>query len=387
MSDTASSRPRSRRPLLLGAAIALVLVATGLGVRAHQQRDVAAWTDAQAVPVVAWVAASHGGAGDTLKLPARLAAWSQAPIHARVSGYLKAWHADIGSTVKAGDVLAEIDSPELGQQIAQAKAKLLQARADAQIARTSAERWTQMLATHSVSRQEADVKQADALAADASVAAAEADYARLQELGAYRQLRAPFAGTVTARQVDIGQLVHADDSGQALFELADNRKLRLMVPVPQSYAASIHDGMAAKVTVPDRPGRSFDAHLLGDSAAIDHASGTLLAQFVVDNPDGALLPGAYAEVALPLAGGDGNVSIPASALIFRAQGSQVALLGDDGTVALRDVHIALDLGDTLEIDQGLKGGEHVINNPPDALRAGDKVRVADNGGGHGQKQA
>jgi len=386
MSEIAPSRPRSRRPLLLGVAIAAVLVATGLGVRAHQQHEVAAWTDAQSVPVVSWIEAGHGGSGDVLKLPARLAAWSQAPIHARVSGYLKAWHADIGSMVKAGEVLADIDSPELGQQIAQARAKLLQARADAQIAGTSAERWKQMLATHSVSRQEADVKQANAAAANASVAAAEADYARLQELGAYRQLRAPFAGTVTARQVDIGQLVHADDSGQALFELADNHKLRLMVPVPQSYAAAIHGGMTAQVTVPDRPGRQFDATLLGDSAAIDRASGTLLAQFVVDNPDGALLPGAYAEVALPLAGG-GNVRIPSSALIFRAQGSQVAVLDGDGKVALRDIHIALDLGDMLEVDQGLSGGEHVINNPPDALRAGDKVRVAESGDGHAPKQA
>lgn len=379
MSDLSPSR--SRRPLLLGAAVAVVLVAAGLGVRAHQQAQVADWTHAQAVPVVSWVEAGRGNGGDTLRLPGHLVAWSQAPLHARVSGYLKAWHADIGDTVKAGQVLAEIDSPELDQQIAQARARLLQARSDAQIARTSAERWKQMLASHSVSQQEADVKRAAAEAADAAVAAAQADLSRLQEQGAYRELRAPFAGTVTARRVDVGQLVRADDAGQALFDMADNHRLRLMLPIPQSYAAAVRDGMRAQVSVPDRPGRRFEASLLGSAAAIDRNSGTLLAQFVIDNPDGALLPGAYAEAELALAGGGGgNVRIPASALIFRSQGTQVALLGAGGKVALRPVHIALDLGDTLEIDQGLQGGEHVIDNPPDALRDGDTVRIAADGG-------
>ncbi|MFT4197809.1 MAG: efflux RND transporter periplasmic adaptor subunit [Pseudoxanthomonas sp.] len=382
-SENPSPRRAPRRAAVVAAAV-LVLVAAGLAVRAYEQRQVAAWTRAQATPVVTVVKVSRGGEGDVLRLPAHLGAWSQAPIHARVSGYLKAWYADIGSPVKAGQVLAEIDSPELGQQIAQAQAKLLQARADAQIARTSAERWQQMLASHSVSRQEADEKQAAASAAEATVAAAAADYARLQELGAYRQVRAPFAGTVTARRVDIGQLVHADDSGAALFDLADNHRLRLMVPVPQNYAASIHPGMSAQVSVPDRPGHQYSVVLLGDSAAIDRASGTLLAQFAVDNPQGELLPGSYAEVALPLAAGDGNISIPASALIFRAQGTQVAVLEAGGKVALRKVHVALDLGDSLEIDQGLKDGEQVIDSPPDALRDGDPVRVAQEDGAHAQ---
>lgn len=371
------ARRGSRRALVIGAVLVLVLVAAGLAVRAHQHAQVARWTGQQAVPVVSVVAATRGGDADVLRLPGRLLAWSQAPIHARVSGYLQAWNADIGDQVKAGQVLAQIDSPELDQQIAQARAKLAQARADAQIARTSASRWTQMLASHSVSQQEADVKQADAQAADAAVAAAAAELARLQEQGDYRQLRAPFAGTVTARHVDVGQLVRADDAGQALFDLADDHRLRLMVAVPQSYLAAVRPGMHAQVTVPGRAGRSFEAVLVGDASAIDHGSGTLLAQFALDNPEGLLLPGAYAEAQLQLpAGGQGNVRIPASALIFRAQGTQVAVLEPGDKVALRAVHIALDLGSTLEVDQGLRGDERVIDNPPDALRAGDAVRVA-----------
>ena len=385
-SDTAPSPQRRHRTLLLSAVLAIVLVAVGLGLRAHEHTQVANWTRARAVPVVSWIEVTRDGAGATLRLPGRLTAWTEAPLHARVSGYLKAWHVDIGDTVRANQVLAEIDSPELDQQIAQARARWQQARSDAQIARISAERWKQMLASHSVSQQEADVKRAAAEAADATEVAAQAELARLQEQGAYRLLRAPFAGTVTARRVDIGQLVHADDAGQALFDLADNHRLRLLLPIPQSYAAAVRDGMHATVNVPDRPGRHFDATLLSSADAIDHTSGTLLAQFVIDNPKGVLLPGAYAEAELTLSDvASGNLRIPASALIFRAEGTQVAVVDNHGRVALRPIHIALDLGNTLEIDQGLQSGEHVIDNPPDALRDGDIVRIAAPSQAHAQQ--
>ncbi|WDS37755.1 efflux RND transporter periplasmic adaptor subunit [Pseudoxanthomonas sp.] len=384
MSDTLKPRTSARRPLVAGLLIALVLVGAGLGLRAHRAHDVAQWTADQALPVVRWAAVSGHGGDSHLDLPAHLEAWTQAPIHARVGGYLKAWHADIGTRVVAGQLLAEIDSPELDQQIAQAHAALLHAKANASLARTSATRWLQMLGTHSVSRQESDEKHAEALAADASVEAAQADYQRLTDLGSYRTLRAPFAGTLTARLTDVGQLVRADDSGRELFDIADTRKLRLMVPIPQSYAGAITHGLHARLQVPDQPGRYFDAVLQGDSAAVDRSSGSLLAQFVVDNADGALLPGAYAQVQLPLPAADGRMRIPASALIFRANGTQVAVLDEQNHVHLRDIHIAMDLGSTLEIDHGLKAGEHVIDNPPDALREGDPVRIAapDKGAAH-----
>ncbi|AWH53802.1 efflux RND transporter periplasmic adaptor subunit [Stenotrophomonas sp. ESTM1D_MKCIP4_1] len=375
MSDALLPQRSLRRPLILGAAIAVAVVAAGLALRAQQAHAVVEWTERQAVPAVQVVTAgAHGDAG-SMTLPGHLTAWTEAPIHARVGGYLKSWSADIGQTVKAGEVLAVIDSPELDQQIAQAHAHLLQVQADAALAKVSAERWQGMLGSHSVSRQEADEKQANAVAAQASVEAAQADYARLQELGRYRTLRAPFAGTVTSRQTDVGQLIRADDSGRELFNIADTRRLRLMVPVPQGSAGSIQPGLQASLQVPGQAGRHFTATLQGDSSAIDRSSGTLLAQFVVDNADGALLPGSYAEVTLPQKGSGDGVSVPADVLIFRAKGTQVAVVDEKGIVHLRDIHIASDLGSTLRVDRGLKAGDRVIPNPPDALREGDQVRV------------
>ncbi|WMJ69608.1 efflux RND transporter periplasmic adaptor subunit [Stenotrophomonas sp. 24(2023)] len=375
MSDASLPQAPLRRRLILGAAIAVALVAAGLALRAQQAHAVVEWTERQAEPAVQVVTAGAKGSEASMTLPAHLTAWTEAPIHARVGGYLKSWNADIGQAVKAGQVLGVIDSPELDQQIAQAHAHLLQAQADAKLAQVSAERWAGMLASHSVSRQEADEKHANALAAQANVEAAQADYARLQELGRYRTLRAPFDGTVTARLTDVGQLIRADDAGKELFDVADTRRLRLMVPVPQNSAASIQPGLQATLQVPGQAGRRFTATLQGDSSAIDRSSGTLLAQFVVDNADGALLPGSYAEVTLPQASAGEGVSVPAEVLIFRAKGTQVAVVDDKGIVHLRDIHIANDLGSTLRIDHGLQAGERVIPNPPDALREGDHVRV------------
>ncbi|MDA5344594.1 efflux RND transporter periplasmic adaptor subunit [Stenotrophomonas maltophilia] len=379
MSESSLPQRSLRRPLVLAAAVVVILVAGGLALRAQQAHAVVEWTERQAVPSVQVVTAGEQGAAGTMTLPSHLSAWTEAPIHARVGGYLKSWSADIGQPVKAGQVLAVIDSPELDQQIAQAHAHLLQVQADAALAKVSAERWQGMLGSHSVSRQEADEKQANAVAAQASVEAAQADYARLQELGRYRTLRAPFDGTVTSRQTDVGQLIRADDSGRELFNIADTRRLRLMVPVPQNSAASIRPGLQATLQVPGQEGRHFTATLQGDSSAIDRSSGTLLAQFVVDNADGALLPGSYAEVTLPLQGGGAGVSVPAEVLIFRAKGTQVAVVDSKDIVHLRDIHIASDLGSTLRVDRGLQAGDRVIPNPPDALREGDRVHVVAGG--------
>jgi len=324
--------------------------------------------------------------GDTLRLPAHLEAWSKAPIHARVSGYLKDWTQDIGTHVAAGQVLAHIDSPDLDQQVAQARARMTQQQANARLAQTTAERWQNLLASHSVSRQEADEKTSNAAAAKANAEAAAADYARLSALEDYKTIRAPFAGTLTARHTDIGQLIKADnDSDPELFDLADTHKLRLYVPIPQNYASVIHPGLQAQLTVPEHPGQHFSAQLLGDSTAIDPRSGTLLAQFVAANPDGALMPGDYAEATLAIPADTHGVSIPASALIFRAQGTQVAVIDGSRHVHLRSIHIGLDLGERLVIDQGLQATDQVIDNPPDALREGDLVQLADAGGEHAPK--
>jgi RND family efflux transporter MFP subunit len=382
-------KPSSKRLTILGIGgltLAAVLVATGLAARTRHESAVAAWTESQSVPIVSVFQPIHSTTGDTLQLPAHLEAWSQASIHARVSGYLKSWTSDIGTQVKAGQVLAVIDSPDLDQQLAQAHAHLLQQQADARLAETSAARWQHLLATHSVSQQEVDEKRANADAAKANVAAAQADYARLTDLSDYKTLRAPFAGTVTARNTDVGVLIKADnDAGPDLFDIADTHRLRLYVPVPQNYASAVQPGMHATLSVPEHPGQTFDAQLVGNSNAVDMKSGTLLAQFIANNPDGALLPGDYAEVTLNIPAGAHGVSIPASALIFRAQGTQVAVVDGQKHVHLRDVHIGMDLGATLFIDQGLAPTDSVIDNPPDALRENDPVQLADAGGAHAPK--
>ncbi|MFJ2336433.1 efflux RND transporter periplasmic adaptor subunit [Pseudomonas protegens] len=381
--------PSRKRLMLLGIgglSLAALLVASGLAARTRHERAVVAWTETAAVPQVLVFQPQHNVLGDTLRLPAHLEAWSKAPIHARVSGYLKDWTQDIGTHVAAGQVLAHIDSPDLDQQVAQARARMTQQQANARLAQTTAERWQNLLASHSVSRQEADEKTSNAAAAKANAEAAAADYARLSALEDYKTIRAPFAGTLTARHTDIGQLIKADnDSDPELFDLADTHKLRLYVPIPQNYASVIHPGLQAQLTVPEHPGQHFSALLLGDSTAIDPRSGTLLAQFVAANPDGALMPGDYAEATLAIPADTHGVSIPASALIFRAQGTQVAVIDGSRHVHLRSIHIGLDLGERLVIDQGLQATDQVIDNPPDALREGDRVQLADAGGEHAPK--
>lgn len=381
--------PSRKRLMLLGIgslSLAALLVANGLAARTRHERAVAAWTETAAVPQVLVLQPQPNVLGDTLRLPAHLEAWSKAPIHARVSGYLKDWSQDIGAKVAAGQVLAHIDSPDLDQQVAQARARMIQQQANARLAQTTAARWQNLLASHSVSRQEADEKTSNAAAAKANAEAAAADYARLSALEDYKTIRAPFAGTLTARHTDIGQLIKADnDSDPELFDLADTHKLRLYVPIPQNYASVIHPGLQAQLTVPEHPGQHFSAQLLGDSTAIDPRSGTLLAQFVAANPDGALMPGDYAEATLAIPADTHGVSIPASALIFRAQGTQVAVIDGSRHVHLRSIHIGLDLGERLVIDQGLQATDQVIDNPPDALREGDLVQLADAGGEHAPK--
>ncbi|WP_300239985.1 efflux RND transporter periplasmic adaptor subunit [Pseudomonas sp.] len=381
--------PSRKRLMLLGIgslSLAALLVANGLAARTRHERAVAAWTETAAVPQVLVLQPQPNVLGDTLRLPAHLEAWSKAPIHARVSGYLKDWSQDIGAKVSAGQVLAHIDSPDLDQQVAQARARMVQQQANARLAQTTAERWQNLLASHSVSRQEADEKTSNAAAAKANADAAAADYGRLSALEDYKTIRAPFAGTLTARHTDIGQLIKADnDSDPELFDLADTHKLRLYVPISQNYASVIRPGLQAQLTVPEHPGQHFSAQLLGDSTAIDPRSGTLLAQFVAANPDGALMPGDYAEATLAIPADTHGVSIPASALIFRAQGTQVALIDSAKRVHLRSIHIGLDLGERLVIDQGLQATDQVIDNPPDALREGDLVQLADAGGEHAPK--
>jgi len=359
-----------------GAVLAVLVVILGLAIRYHEHHELVQWTDAQLIPTVRLAPSVDPAKEHAITLPGHMEAWNSAPIHARVGGYLKAWYKDIGDKVKAGDVLATIDTPELDQQMEQAKAVLAKAQADANLANITSKRWEHLLSSDSVSKQEADEKSGEAAAAQATVLAAKADVDRLSALETFKKIVAPFDGTVVARRTDIGDLITANnESGPELFTIADTSRMRLYVPVPEVNADGIKPGMKVTLSVPELPGRVFEATLIGNSNAINQTSGSLLAQFVANNNDGALKPGDYADVQLNLPVDPHMVSVPASALIFRAHGSQVAVLGPDGRVHLHDVHIAVDLGTTLQIDQGLIPTDQVIENPPDSLMDGDKVRV------------
>ena len=357
--------------------IAALLVALGLITRVRADQRLATWTNAQIIPTVKVVSPkADGGPGD-LVLPGDIQALNSAPIYARVSGYLKHWYVDIGTTVKAGQVLADIDTPELDQQMAQAKADLATALANQHLADTTAARWAGLLAQDAASRQDADVKNGDLAAKTALAAAARANVDRLQALERFKHITAPFSGVVTTRSTDIGALISVGSAGDTpLFTVADERRLRIYVHVPQSYSADIKPGMTATFDVPQYPGRTFTANLSTTADAVTPQNGTLLVQLQMDNEGGALKPGDYAQVRFGLAAKAGAVQAPASALMFRDSGMVVAVVGSDGRVFMKPIKIGQDMGAVVDIAAGLSPEDRVIDNPPDSLRAGDQVRVA-----------
>lgn len=360
--------------ILIGA---IAVVAWGMFVRAGEKTALANVVREQAVPSVRTIEPALLSGSEKLTLPGTLQAFYSASVYARVSGYLKHWSVDIGSTVKAGQVLADIETPELDQQLKQSEANLETALANERLTEITARRWQNLLATDSVSKQEADEKQGDYEAKKALVAAARADVERLRALESFKRIAAPFDGIVTARKTDIGALINAGhDAGQELFVVGDVHKLRLYVNVPQSYANRVHPGMTAQLDVPELPGRVFSAVLSNSAHAVNEASGTVLVELEVDNAGGALLPGEYGNVAFDLQQSGEAVVVPASALAFRKEGLSVATLTASDRVAYRAVKIRRDLGATVEIASGLSGRDRVIDNPPDDLENGDRVSVA-----------
>jgi multidrug efflux system membrane fusion protein len=367
---------------LIALGVAAVVVVAGVLSRASANQTLRTWTNDQAIPTVSVIRLNDSAQG-ALVLPGDVEAFNTAPIHARVPGYLKRWYADIGAPVKAGQILAEIDTPDLDQQLIQAKADLATAVANQQLSATTAQRWAGLVAQDAVSRQDADNKNGDLAAKTALVASARANLDRLQALEGFKRIIAPFDGVVTTRSTDIGALISVGGPTDVpLFTVADERRLRIYVRVPQSYTASIKPGMTATFTVPEYPGRSFTATLATTADAITPQNGTLLVQLQIDNTDSALKAGDYAQVrfALPAAGA---LQAPASALMFRDAGMAVAAIGPDGRVAIKPVQMGQDVGPTVEIAGGLTAADRVIDNPPDSLRAGDRVRIAASGGAGG----
>ena len=388
MSPSESS-PRLRRGLrlagLAGLVVAVVVVAAGVLSRARGDQRLREWTDAQSIPTVAVATPANGGDADVLRLPGRLEAYARAPIYARTSGYVKRWTADIGAPVKAGDVLAELETPDLDQQLQQARADLATAQANEKLAQITAERWQKILKSNAVSKQDVDEKTGDLAAKRALVASAKANVDRYLATKAFARLVAPFDGVVTARNTDLGALVNVGSAaGQELFVVSDTRKLRVYVNVPQSYVPDVPPGTKATLSVPEHAGRSYAATVEASAQAVNAQSGTTLMQLAVDNAAGDLLPGAYAEVALDLPHDAKALTIPSSALIFDARGLRVATVGDGDRVALKTVTIARDAGSTLQIGSGLDAGDRVIQNPPDGIADGAQVRIAGNAAAAGK---
>jgi RND family efflux transporter MFP subunit len=356
--------------------IAVGVVTVGAIARTGDVNDAQHWSNARSIPTVHLVAASSSRADDPLTLPGTMEAWIGAKLYARVNGYVKEWYRDIGAQVGAGAPLGLIDTPELDQQIVQARADLVSFQANAGLAKSTADRWDDLLTTNSVSKQETDEKNGDRASKEAAVQAARANLDRLLALKSFALVRAPFAGTVTTRNADIGDLVGPGATGQQpLFAVADVSKIRIYVSVPQAYSAAMRQGLSATLTLPDYAGRTFTAHVIGNSGAIDSRTGTFQVQLVADNPDGKLTPGGYAQVRFDLPGGAGTVHIPSNTLLFRSQGTQVAVVGPGDRIQLRPVTIGRDLGQTVEITSGLRATDHIVDNPPDSLANGELVRV------------
>jgi RND family efflux transporter MFP subunit len=308
-------------------------------------------------------------------LPAEVQAFVQASIHARASGYLKNWFVDIGETVTNGQVLAEIDTPELDQQFAQAQAELNQANASLALAKTTADRWTNLLTTASVSEQETAEKTADYTLKQADVEAALANLQRLADLKKFDRVTAPFGGTITLRNTDIGQLISAD-SGPELFRLAQTNPLRVYVRVPQPLVHAIAPGQKAELTFQELPGRIFEATVTRTAGAVDPSSRTLQVELQAANPHGEILAGSYAQVRFTEATDAHGLTLSDNALIFRAQGMQVAVVGRDNKVQLRSIKVGRDFGNTIEVLAGLNADDRVIVNPPDSIADGMAVQIA-----------
>jgi RND family efflux transporter MFP subunit len=397
-----------RRFGLIAVAAAIIIAAIGILERRGHEAEVKQWTQEQAVPTVALISPEHGASTQRVVLPGTVQAWFEAPIYARVNGYLKGWYFDYGAQVKKGTVLAEIETPDLDAQLTAAQAKLNSARAVVKVreaekdfAESTYERWRDS-PKGVVSAQEQQSKQADYNSALARVnsAKAEADadqgeIDRVDAMESYKKIVAPFDGVVTARETDVGALINAGSgtgggSGPELFRVADVHKMRIYVQVPQQMSAGIQSGMPAELRLPQFPDKTFHATVATTSSAINLSARTLLVELHAENSEDELQPGAYTQVTFELPSNPNIVHVPTSALIFREHGSEVAVVGPDDKVEIKPVRLGRNLGTEVEILSGLSMSDRVINSPPDSLGVGDKVRIAGqhpNGGDGGNAES
>jgi RND family efflux transporter MFP subunit len=380
MSSQPIKTPRPRRLFMVGAIALLAagaIAANGLISRARGKQDLVQWTTAQAVPTVALAQIAHSDTGRTLILPGNIQPYNKAAIYARVNGYLKSWNKDIGAQVKAGDVLATIDAPDLDQQFAQAKATLASAKANYDIAVITANRYGILVKKQAISQQMADQATADAAAKKAVMDADAANVAQLEAMEDYKKIVAPFDGIVTARNTDIGALIIAGSTaGLELFQVSDLSQVRIYVQVPQAYSANLAAGLKATFDMPQYPGQKFDATLVATSNAMNVTSRSMLVELQADNSGGKLFSDTYCRVNFQIPSDPNMMRIPATALIPVNRGAQVAVLGDGNKVELKPVQLGRDFGDSVEITAGLAPQDLVIDSPPETLQSGDVVQLA-----------
>ena len=369
-------RKTIRTVLIILLLAALVLAVWGIAARLHERSELAKRTDSDAETTVVIAKPTMSGAGDELVLPGIVQAYIEAPIYARTSGYLKTWHTDIGSHVRAGDLLAEIETPEVDRQLSQAKADLATAQANLDLSRSTNERWKELLKTQSVSKQDADEKAGDAAAKEATTESALQNVHRLQELEGFKRVVAPFNGVVTARNTDVGDLINAGQaSGNELFRVADTHKLRVYAQVPEAYALATTTGLQAELRFAEYPGKEYPAETVRTSNALDPSARTLQVELQLDNDKGELFPGAYAEVHFKLPDGMQTMRLPANVILFR-DGLQVATVDHDHKIKLKSVTQGRDFGKTIEILTGVDRDDSVVVNPPDSIQDGVPVRIA-----------
>ncbi len=368
---------------MIGASVLLVLAVgaayRGINTRVNALATVTKETQESAVPAVAVTTPERGVPQEEIVLPGTMQAFTDAPIFARTNGYLRKWYADIGTHVRAGQLLAEIDAPELDQQLQQARADQATAEANARLAQTTATRYRDLIKTESVAQQDLDNANGNLEARQAAAESARANVKRLEQLHAFTRIEAPFDGVITARSTDVGALIDSGSNAHELFHVADTRRLRVFINVPEVYSRSAQPGIKAELTLKEYPGHRFTGTLARTAEAIDVASRTLLTEIDVDNPKGELLAGSYCEAHLKLPQATPTLKLPASAIIFRTDSLQVGVVDAAHRVTLKTVTIGRDFGNTVEIVSGLSDHDQVIVNPPDSVVSGEQVRVVGNG--------
>jgi len=392
LADAGTGRPKRHIWIAVLAFVAVVaVVVSGILPRIQARATLHKETEEMALPTVSVVQPKRSAPAQEIVLPANVQAYIDSPIYARTNGYLKAWYTDIGAHVKEGQLLAEIETPEVDQQLRQSRADLARAQANLNLAEITKNRYDGLLKTDSVSKQDADNAEGAYAAQMATVQASEANVKRLEELQSFEKVYAPFTGVITARNTDIGALIDSGSSGGSrteLFHIAQPDVLRVYVSVPEVYSQDARPGMAADLVLSEFPGKRFQGELVRTADAIDQTTRTLLVEIRVKNPTGTLLSGAYAEIHLKLPTPTSTFIIPVNTLLFRSEGLRIAEVGEGQRAELKQLTLGRDYGSEVEVTSGLTGNESIITNPPDSIVDGEQVRIAQpSDGGPGANQS